>query len=270
MIAVSPDPAAAAFDRLAEDYDAAFTDSNVGRAQRSAVWTCAKTIFKPGSRILELNCGTGEDAVHFAREGFRITACDVSPRMVAKAREKSSQVRTSERLEFHVRSTETIAELSVSEPFAGVFSNFSGLNCVRDLKSLAISLEPIVLPGAPLLLCFSTRYCLWEMTWHLLRADLTRSFRRWSGYHETRLGGVILPIYYPTCRKIRDLFAGGFRLVSIYGIGITVPPSYAEPWIAKHPGLLKRLKSLDSRLYRVPLIRVLGDHMLLHFERLHP
>jgi SAM-dependent methyltransferase len=270
MIAVSPDPAAAAFDRLAEEYDAAFTDSNIGRAQRSAVWTCAKEIFKPGSRILELNCGTGEDAVHFAGEGFRITACDVSPGMIARAREKSRQMPGRERLEFHVRSTETIADLLLSKPFEGVFSNFSGLNCVKSLKDLATTLEPMVRPGAPLLLCFSTRYCLWEIAWYLLRADLPRSFRRCSGFHEARLRGVTIPVYYPTCRKIRECFAGGFRLVDIYGIGITVPPSYTERWIAKHPEFLKRLVSVDNRLRRIPVLRVLGDHMLLHFERSHP
>lgn len=270
MIAAYPDPAAAAFDRLAKDYDAAFTDSHVGRAQRSAVWTCAKEIFKPGSRILELNCGTGEDAVHFAAEGFRVTACDVSRKMVAKAREKSRQMTCRERLEFHVRSTETIVDLPLSEPFEGVFSNFSGLNCVRDLGDLAITLEPMVRPGAPLLLCFSTRYCLWEIAWYLLRVDLLRSLRRCSGFHEAKLGGITIPVYYPTCRKIRECFARGFGLVDIYGIGITVPPSYTEPWIAKRPELLKRLVSFDNRLRRIPVIRVLGDHMLLHFERLHP
>lgn len=271
MISAIPhDPAAAAFDRLAGDYDALFTNSNVGRAQRCAVWQCAKAIFRPGSRLLELNCGTGEDAVHFAREGFQVTACDVSSEMIAQAREKSRQMLQTERLEFQVRSTETIADLPLSEPFAGVFSNFSGLNCVRDLQGLAITLESMVGPGAPLLLCFSTRYCLWEVAWYLLRADVTRSFRRCSGYDETRLAGVTLPVYYPTCRKIHSCFVGGFRLVGIYGIGIAVPPSYVEAWIAKHSELLKRLESFDSYLRRIPLIRVLGDHMLLHFERLHP
>ena len=267
---ISQDPVVAAFDQLAKDYDAAFTNSSVGKAQRCAVWECAKTVFSSGGRLLELNCGTGEDAIYFAREGFQVTSCDVSPGMIAQAREKSRQMPGKERLEFNVRSTETIADLPFLEPFAGVFSNFSGLNCVKDLHALATALESMVRPSAPLLLCFSTRYCLWEIAWYLFRADLIRSFRRCSGYHETRLGGVALPVYYPTCREIRHSFAGGFRLVAIYGIGITVPPSYAGPWIAKHPELLKWLEKLDSSLRRIPLIRVLGDHMLLHFERLHP
>jgi SAM-dependent methyltransferase len=270
MIASSSQtPAAVAFDHLAEDYDAAFTNSNVGKAQRHAVWECAQAIFTPGAHLLELNCGTGEDAVHFACEGFRVSSCDVSPAMIARAREKARSTSVGDRIRFHLNSTETIGDLPISTPFAGVFSNFSGLNCVRDLRAVALALEPMVQPGAPLVLCFSTRFCFWETAWYLLHTDLLRSFRRWSGFHETKLGGVTIPVYYPTWRQIRNSFSPGFQLVAIYGIGIAVPPSYIEPWIGEHPNLLKKLQKIDTVLRRMPLIRTIGDHMLLHFERLH-
>jgi len=59
-VAIAPFRAPArAFDTVAEDYDRIFTNSAIGRAQRDAVWEVARTVFSPGSRILELNCGTG-------------------------------------------------------------------------------------------------------------------------------------------------------------------------------------------------------------------
>lgn len=260
--------AATAFDCLADDYDAVFTHSSVGNAQRTAVWECARSIFVPHSRLLELNCGTGEDAIHFAQQGFNITSCDISPAMISQAQRKSLLARTSDRIRFYVQATENIGDLPERHPFAGVFSNFSGLNCVKDLNGLAASLAPMLLPRSPLLFCFSTRYCLWEIIWHLFRADLPRCCRRWSGYHETTLGNTILPVYYPTCRDISRSFSHDFRLVAVYGIGVTVPPSYVEPWIAKHSGLLQILKRIDTTIYRLPTINRLGDHMLLHLERL--
>ena len=42
--------AAHAFDQLAESYDALFTESLIGQAQRAAVWKYADKIFSPGSR----------------------------------------------------------------------------------------------------------------------------------------------------------------------------------------------------------------------------
>ncbi|QHS51752.1 class I SAM-dependent methyltransferase [Edaphobacter sp. 12200R-103] len=261
--------AAAAFDHLAVDYDAVFTHSSIGSAQRAAVWECAKSIFTPHSRLLELNCGTGEDAIHFAEQGFNITSCDISPAMISQARRKALQTHTNDHIRFYVQANEKIGDLPEKHPFSGCFSNFSGLNCVKDLNGLSSSLAPMLLPGSPLLFCFSTRYCLWEIAWHLLRADLSRCSRRWSGYHETTLGDTILSVYYPTCREISRSFAQDFRLIAVYGIGITVPPSYVEPWIAKRPGLLQTLQRIDTAIYRLPMINRLGDHMLLHLERLH-
>jgi SAM-dependent methyltransferase len=267
-VTVQSTPAALAFDRLAVNYDAKFTHSSIGRAQRMAVWECAQRIFTPRSRLLELNCGTGEDALHFARQGFHVTACDVSTAMIMEARRKAAVESIFDHLRFYVQPTEMIGALPYDQPFEGVFSNFSGLNCVKDLSQTANALRPLLLPGAPLLLCFSTRYCLWEIAWYLLHGDPARAFRRCSGYHEARLGEVTLSVYYPRCEQIRQSLTPGFRLVSIYGIGITVPPSYVEPWIVRHPRLLHLFQSIDDHIRRLPGIRVLGDHMLLHLERL--
>jgi ubiquinone/menaquinone biosynthesis C-methylase UbiE len=268
MQETQPIAAARVFDCLAVKYDAIFTHSYIGRAQRMAVWECAQQVFTPRSRLLELNCGTGEDALHFARMGFQVMACDVSNAMVMEARRKAAAESISNGLSFHVRSTEEISELRYRQPFDGVFSNFSGLNCVNDLTEVANALFPLLLPGAPLLLCFSTRYCLWEIAWYLLRGDITQASRRWSGYNEARISDQTLPVYYPKCEQIRQSFGTGFRLVAIYGIGITVPPSYVEPWMVRHPQVLRLFRTIDSVFRRSPGLRVVGDHMLLHFERL--
>lgn len=259
--------AAVAFDNLAASYDTVFTHSSVGRAQRTAVWECARDIFMPHSRLLELNCGTGEDAIYFAQQDFDVTSCDISPAMISQARQKALMTCIEHRIRFHVHASENIGELPEQYPFAGAFSNFSGLNCVRDLDGLALSLAPMLLPGSPLLFCFSTRYCFWEIIWYLLRADISRCSRRWKGHHKTALGDTALSIYYPTCKEIACSFARHFQLIAVYGIGITVPPSYVEPWIAKHPHLLQTLQRIDSTICRLPIVNKLGDHMLLHLER---
>jgi hypothetical protein len=46
-----------------------------------------------------------------------------------------------------------------------------------------------------------------------------------------------------------------------------VPPSYLEPMMRKYPRLLDVLTSIDKRICRLPFLRIMGDHMLLHFER---
>ena len=261
-------PAEPAFGRLASTYDTEFTETLIGRAQRTAVWECAQAVFAPRSHLLELNCGTGEDAIHLARLGFVVTACDVSSSMIAEARKKAQFEGLSDRIHFYVKATERIAEIAANRSFGGVFSNFSGLNCVQDLGAVARDLAPSLLPCSPLLFCFSTRYCLWESIWYLLRGDAHRAFRRWKGHHYARFGDTVFTVFYPSCREIQESFAPYFRLVSVTGIGVAVPPSYVNSFISRHPRLLRALESTDDAIRDLPGLRNLGDHVLFHFERL--
>src|SRR5262245_9081544 len=81
----------AAFDSFAPDYDAEFTDTPLGRVLRDMVWARADAVFQPQQHILELGCGTGEDATHFAKRGMRVTATDASNAMVEAARLKAQR-----------------------------------------------------------------------------------------------------------------------------------------------------------------------------------
>ena len=83
--------AAAAFDRIAEDYDQRFTYTLISRAQRDAVWRVLAQTWKKDDRVLELNCGTGEDAVFLASNGISVLACDASRQMIVKAQQRLQQ-----------------------------------------------------------------------------------------------------------------------------------------------------------------------------------
>src|SRR5688572_7892814 len=113
----------AAFDRLAETYDALWTNSAVGRVQRDQVWREIDAVFRPGDRVLDLGCGTGEDAAHLVSRGVNVHAIDPSPAMVRVA----------------LRRGGFTAEVGTQPQgvYDGVLSNFGALNCVEDLPALA-------------------------------------------------------------------------------------------------------------------------------------
>src|SRR5258708_16919977 len=83
--------AGTAFDQLAADYDQRFTYSIIGRAQRNAVWKILTKTFRANDNILELNCGTGEDAIFLAGNGISVFACDASREMIARAQQRLQQ-----------------------------------------------------------------------------------------------------------------------------------------------------------------------------------
>ena len=260
-------PAARFFDRLAPEYDSIFTFSVIGRAQRDIVWQRALATFASGSHILELNCGTGEDALFLAKSGMRVTACDASAGMIQQASNRMATERPNATIEFLVMATENLDALPDNLRFQGVFSNFSGLNCVRDIRSVAQQLAKRVEPGASLLLCLSTRYCLWEIAYYMLRGNWRKAFRRCGGSTLARLGDLEFEVYYPTLVALRKAFVPWFHLRSVTGVGTAVPPSYLESWIAAHPRLLSMLDHIDAMVREWPGVRVLGDHMLVNLER---
>jgi ubiquinone/menaquinone biosynthesis C-methylase UbiE len=259
--------AGAAFDRIAQDYDRTFTDSLIGRAQRDAVWKVLPRIFRANEKVLELNCGTGEDAIFLATNGVSVLALDASPQMIARAGQRLQHNAPQTPVVFCELPTERIGELHPETQFDGAFSNFSGLNCIADLDAVASSLAVLVKQGGRLVLCFSTRFCLIEILYYLAVGQWRKAFRRCKGYSEVTLDGMRFTVYYPTLRKIRRSFASNFRLSFCTGIGVAIPPSYLEAWAHRYPRIFLTLRRLEERLATLPILRSTGDHVLLCLEK---
>jgi ubiquinone/menaquinone biosynthesis C-methylase UbiE len=258
------------FDQLAPDYDRDFTNSLIGRAQRNAVWKVLLNTFKPASNLLELNCGTGEDALFLARNGITVFACDASVQMISRAEQRLHNTVPTPPVVFCQLPTERLDELGSDVHFDGVFSNFSGLNCIADLSAVAASISKLVAPGDNLLLCFSTPFCLIETLYYLSRGDIKKALRRCSGKSQATLNGLPLTVFYPSLRRLRRSFAPHFDLVSVTGIGVAIPPSYLEPWARRHPFFFPILCKLEGVLATLPIFRTTGDHMLLRLRKVSP
>jgi len=259
-------PAAAAFDAVAESYDLLFTETAVGRAQRRQVWASLLAAFPPGSRILELNCGTGEDARFLSRQGHSVVACDASAAMLELARNHREEGRHTKIQYLHL-ANEDLRALAGAGPFQGAFSNFSGLNCVSDVAQVARDVARLVIAGGRVVLCLWARVCVFELLWFLVHGQPRKAVRRFSGKATAHLGGKAIPVFYPTAGEVRRCFSPWFRLSSQRAIGVFVPPSYVEPSIRYRPKLLERLEWLDCLCSDWPIVRNAGDHMLLEFTR---
>jgi SAM-dependent methyltransferase len=263
---------ASAFDAVAENYDAAFTESAIGQAQRSAVWSELGTAFRSGDQVLEIGCGTGVDACFLAERGVRVLACDSSQEMIRVAQERvrrSAREFQSGSVELRTWPAEQIAMLAPDRLFDGAFSDFGVLNCVADLRGFARDLATKLKPSAKALLCLMGPCCLWEVTWFLAHGDPRRAVRRFrrSGTIASVGGGGRVHVYYPTTRDLGRAFAPEFTLHSVKGIGVMVPPSYMDSWAKQFPTFVPWARHVDEKLARWPGVRVLADHILVTFER---
>ena len=88
---LSPDGVRAMFDRIAPVYDVmnrVFTMGLDGRWRKLA----AAGAVRPGDRVLDAACGTGDLALADRKAGGEVTGLDFSERMLERARRKSSQI----------------------------------------------------------------------------------------------------------------------------------------------------------------------------------
>ncbi|NJM40898.1 MAG: methyltransferase domain-containing protein [Anaerolineae bacterium] len=246
-----------AFDSLAADYDRSFTHSTLGQLMRAAVWRRLDANFAPGSRVLELNCGTGEDAVYLARKGIHVLATDVSAAMCDLARKKTTQAQLSHYVSVKPMAIEAIEAIgnwqlatdetlitnnqstnnqSTNNPmsFDGLLSNFGGLNCIADLDAFARDAATVLRLGARVVLCIMGPWVPWEWLWYLRKGQPRKAFRRLG---RDGVAWRDLRIRYPSVRAVRQQFANGFRFLRASAVGALLPPSYAESWGAETPAI---------------------------------
>lgn len=251
------------WDIAAQTYEKAFIETLTGRLWRSAVWRELDRVFLPGSRVLEMNCGTGVDAIHLAKRGVAVCACDISSAMIERARNNASAAGLDRLIEFRVLPSEDLHRIPVHEHFGGAFSNFSGLNCVSDLSSVSQTLAARLNPGSVVLLCMLGPSMKWVRFWRMLQRRLDRVEQRQADAGNP--GSFQVTRY--SCREVAAAFHPWFHLRSRKGIGIFVPPAFLNKTAARFPKITRILAAVDRAVAKAPFFRDHGGCVLLEFER---
>jgi len=262
-------PAVRAFDALAPVFDERFGAWKSVTAQRRAVRRALVAGFPEGARLIELGGGTGEDALFLARAGRRVLVTDGAPAMVARVRAKAREAGLSGSVTAERTTLEELdawAAARRGDTFDGAFSNFASLNCVADHASVARGLARLLPPGKHALLVVFGPCCPGEMLVLLARGKARAAFRRLARRPASaHVGGETFAVTYPSPGRLARAFTPWFHLQRMFGVGVFVPPSSAEPAASRFPRVLEALERLD-RLAARPLA-LLGDHVLLDFER---
>jgi hypothetical protein len=106
-----------------------------------------------------------------------------------------------------------------------------------------------------------------EIVWYLLHGETSKAFRRFSGKPQAKVGGLTIRVSYPAVGEVQRAFAPWFELADRRAIGLFVPPSYVESWARKHSATLGYLEKVDEAFAQFPVLRDLGDHVLMEFTR---
>jgi len=217
--------------------------------------------------VLELACGTGEDALWLARQGVQVVATDGAAEMVRLARQKVRQAELEERVQVHHCSLQQLVAgpPSWATDLDGVFSNFGGLNTINEWGPLAQALAGQVQQGGWALLVVMGPVCPWEIGWHLLHGQIRRAGRRLRQPAQARVGGQTIPIWYPSPRQLARAFMPWFRAEQTWSLGLWLPPTYLGHLIEGRPRLAATLSQIEQAT--APFTAGWGDHYILLLRR---
>jgi ubiquinone/menaquinone biosynthesis C-methylase UbiE len=257
----------AAFDSESAKYDALFTYTTLGQWLRQRVWDSLRPHVVEGKSVLELGCGTGEDAMWLINQGIKVLATDVSTEMLKITADKARHSPNAHLLTTH--QLDLNAQMTIwpyETRFDGIHSNFGAVNCTADWAGLARWLHQVIKPDGWVGLGVMSRFCLWETVWHGFHLDFKTATRRWSGHTKATLAsGKSLSVHYPTVRQLIRAFRPWFFPQKIIGLGLFVPPSDAFGVITKRPGVARRLMRWEEKLAHWPVLRGWADHFWIEF-----
>jgi SAM-dependent methyltransferase len=246
------------FDALAPTYDTDFTHTPIGRYLRGRVHQRLFKHFQAGDHILEMGCGTGEDALYLAQHGIHITATDASQEMLAITREKTAHLNNVQVAFLDLQNLDH----DPSGVYDGAISNFGALNCLSDWQPLAAWLADHVRSDGMVGLGIMAPYCLWELLWHGVHLDTEIALRRLRGSTFNDI-----PIAYPRAQRITADFAPYFERVHLMPLGLFLPPSDIFGVIDKRPRLLNTLIKLENLLGQLAPLAPFADHYWIEFQR---
>lgn len=259
------------FDHIASFYDATFTQSAIGQLQRKQVWSHIMHVLADldGLEMLELNCGTGEDALLFSDRGFNIVATDVSSEMLKITQQKVQQYSMQHRISSHFLDLESFDETVFDKKFDLIFSNFGGLNCIKpeSLKKLLEKVPAILNPGGRFIAVIMPKFCLWEFLYFTARFRFKRAFHRMTKKEVmAEVDGTLSKVWYYKPSQIRKWSTKKFRTVNIQPIGFMLPSSRLEPFFSRKKKWLNLLNNLEKKASRFKVFSGMSDYYLIDLK----
>ncbi len=259
---------AEAFTRQSSVFDAIYSSNIIIQYKRDRVRKHVENFLKPDSNILELNAGTGEDAIYFAQKNHHVHATDISEGMQAELKKKRDSEGLTRSISTEICSFTELENLQNSGPYDFIFSNFAGLNCTGELDKVLLSFNKLLKPGGTVTLVIMPGFCLWE-TLLALKGNFKTAFRRFNSKNGVRahIEGVYFTCWYYKPSYIKEILKNDFELMSVEGLCSIVPPSYMENFPKKHPKFFKWLCSEEQRYKSMFPWKNIGDYFIISLQK---
>jgi ubiquinone/menaquinone biosynthesis C-methylase UbiE len=234
-----------AFSTTAARYDAFAEDHPHLTRMRSKVYAAFERFVPPGATVLELNAGTGTDALHLAQRGYRVHATDIAPGMLARVHDKVAAHGLEGRVSVQECSFLALDEVE-GGPFDAVFSDLGGLNCCADLRPVFRGVDRVLRPGGVAVVVVMPPVCLWELALVFAGQFRLATRRLAAGGVRAHLEGRQFTVYYFTPRQVLDAFGEAYEPLAVEGISVLTPTAESKSLAQRHSGVYRLLATADD------------------------
>jgi ubiquinone/menaquinone biosynthesis C-methylase UbiE len=265
---VNEQAAEKAFSKQSAIFDEIYSSNTIIQYKRQRVRDHLQQFLKPNSKILELNAGTGEDAVWFAQHDHNIHATDISKGMQEKLAEKVRQNKLEAQVTHELCSFTELQQLNGKGPYDHIFSNFAGLNCTGELAKVLHSFLSLLKPNGIVTLVILPKFCLWESLL-FLKGDFKIAFRRFfsSKGVKAHIEGEYFTCWYYNPSYIIKNMKDSYKVLSVEGLCTLVPPSYLENFPTKRSSLFNWLKEKENKWKGKWPWKSIGDYYIISLKK---
>lgn len=244
------------------EYDKKYLENSIFSNYRNISVTELQRTFRKGDFILEIGCGTGEEAVMLGEAGIKVLAIEPSEELLMYATRKIRSKKLTDMVETRHLGAEDLATL-IEEfgkgAFDGAYASFGVVNCIPDLENFLLDLSELLGPGAPFVCSVMNKKNLWEISTYLLMLRPKTAFRRFDAQNVS-ITGIKTKQFDVLCydkNELMAIFKERFSINSINGYPL-LPPPYLDPLFKKFPNYLK--KAVEKQKGAMDIF---GDHFFI-------
>ncbi|MCW3090207.1 MAG: hypothetical protein JWP81_1276 [Ferruginibacter sp.] len=257
-----------AFSLQAKVFDEQYSNDGIIQYKRQRVRKHISKWLSRKSNVLELNSGTGEDAIWLAKQGHLVHATDISENMLEILHKKINSSVLKSSISYELCSFTQLNNLYYRGPYDMIFSNFAGLNCTAELDKALRQFSPLLKKGGMVTLVILPPFCLWEFLLIFKGMFATATRRIWARKGApAKVEGNQFTCFYYHPAYIVDKLRDEFKLLKVEGLCTVVPPSYISHFVEKHPGIFNFLKGRETKLKDKWPWKNIGDYYIISLQK---
>ncbi|MFY9717776.1 MAG: methyltransferase domain-containing protein [Thermoplasmata archaeon] len=262
------------FDAAAPDYADRVAARRVERYLKATTLARLRTTFSGVDPLLEIGPGVGLETIPLLADGHRITAVDLSGRMLEELRKRADRIVPGNRLDCRVGRLGDLDTALAGLPagsFAGAFSTFGAFNLEEDLTTLRRGLANAL--GTEARLAFTTlnRPAPLPMLWDAVDGHLREVPRRMLLRTATENTTYPLDLFRRRPAEWDVALRPEFLRRSSEAVSVLAPPfEPVRAWAALGETGHRAIARADGWLRRRRVLAELGEWALLTYERLPP